>query len=89
MMGEQMVVLCREVCPLTGKIAVYEIKKTVTNELIIELTLRARLNQELRYFVTLRVRWDGIWHDDYYRMLKRRNLTDEDLERMGGIVELR
>lgn len=88
MIGEHMVVLCREVCKRTGKKAVYEVKGPVTDDLIVKLTLRAKLNEELRYFVTARVRWEGVWHDDYYRLLKRKNLTKEDLDRMGGIVEV-
>ena len=89
MTGDNMVVLCREVNPNTGQITVYEIKEAVTNDLLTKLTLRARMNQRLRYFSTLRVRWEGVWHDVYYRLLKRRNLTDEDIERMGGIVEVK
>lgn len=88
-MMNDMVVLCREVCKRSGKIAVYEVKGEVTNDLLVKLTIRARINEELRYFVTPRVRWDGVWHDDYYRMLKRRNLADDDLQRMGGIVEVK
>lgn len=85
----QMVALCREVCKRNGKVAVYEIKEPVTNDLLAMLTLRCMINPELRYFITPRVRWNGVWHDDYYRLLKRKSVTDEDLKRMGGIVEIR
>ena len=84
-----MLILCREVNKRTGEIMVYEVKKPVTNDLLVELNLRTMLNPELRYFCTPRVRWDGIWHDDYYKLLKKRNLTDELLEQMGGIIEIR
>ena len=86
--GKYMVVLCREVNLRSGAVAVYEIKAEVTDAMLGKLRLRAKLNPELRYFVTMRCRWEGVWHDDYYRLLKRRNLTEDDLKRMGGIVEV-
>ena len=86
--GNYMVALCREVNTRSGAVAVYEVKTPVTDDLLTKLRLRAKLNPELRYFITMRCRWEGVWHDDYYRLLKRRKLTEEDLERMGGIVEV-
>ena len=87
--GQYIVVLCREVNVRSGAVAVYEIKEPVTDNLLAKLRLRALANPELRYFVTARIRWEGVWHDDYYRLLKRRKLTEEDLQRMGGIVEVK
>lgn len=48
----EMMVICREVDRVTGKIAVYRIETEVTESLIFKLRLRARLNPELQYFVT-------------------------------------
>ena len=49
---EDTIVVCREVDKNTGKIAVYQIKASVTDELIFKLEIRARINPELQYFVT-------------------------------------
>ena len=83
-----MIVICREVNKSTGEIAIYPIEKEVTDNLIICLKARARLNEELRYFVTLRKRWYGIWHDDIIATLKSKNVTLGTLDRLGGIIEI-
>ncbi len=85
-----MVIICREVDKRSGRIAVYEVKKEVTNDLLVNLKLRAMLNPELRYFVMMRKRWeDGAWHDAYYKALKKRSLTDDQIEDMDGIEEVK
>lgn len=89
MTGDYMIVLCREVSVRTGQISVYEVHEKTTDELLAKLRIRAKLNPELRYFTTLRVRWEGVWHDDYYRLLKKKEVTDASLQMMGGIVELK
>lgn len=51
--------------------------------------MRAMLNPELRYFVTTRERWeDNVWHD-YYKMLKKRGLTEDQIEDMDRIREVK
>lgn len=83
-----MIVICREVNRETGEIAVYPVEKEVTDYLIQFLKLKAALNPELRYFITMRARWAGIWHDDIVKALKKKRVTVETLATLGGIVEL-
>lgn len=83
-----MIAICREVNRETGEIAVYPIEKEVTDYLLQYLKLKATLNPELRYFITMRSRWAGIWHDDIIRALKKKRVTVETLATLGGIVEL-
>ena len=83
-----LVVLCREVNEYTGEIMVYEIKKPVTGETLGNLRMRTRLNPELRCFVTERRRWEGEEKKEIYRLLKRRVLTEDAINRVPWIVEL-
>lgn len=86
--ANEMVCICREVDKNSGKIAVYPINAPVTDELLHKLSLRTRLNPELRYFATMRIRWEGLYHDDILKALRRKAVTKAALERLGGIVEL-
>jgi hypothetical protein len=82
-------IICREVDPKTGRIAVYEIKaEPVDDQLLTMLSIRSRINMELRYFATPRVRWEGKWGKDYEAILKRKEVTPEALRLIGGIVEI-
>ena len=88
-MTEALAVICREVDRSTGNIAVYEIKaEKVDNRLLTVLSIRSRVNPELRYFATARVRWEGVWRKDYETVLKRKKVTPEALKLIGGIVEI-
>lgn len=83
-----MIALCREIDKESGKIAVYPLEMKLTDDAIFALKIRARVNPELRYFVTLRVRWEGPLGKEIEKLLKRRELTDRAIEAFGGLVEL-
>lgn len=83
-----MVVICREVSKSSGRIAVYALDAEVTDELLFKLKMRAVFNPELRYFATTRARRVGIWRKDIEATLKRKAVTPEALNRLGGIVEI-
>lgn len=82
-----MIVVCREVDKISGRIAVYEIKAEVTNDLLSKLAIRARINQEFRYFVIVRCKWEK-YKDEIIKVLKKKNVNESTLERVGGIVEI-
>ena len=81
-------IICREVDWRTGEIAIYEIKSPATDQLLTKLNIRSRINMELRYFATPRIRWEGKWGKDYRAILKRKEVTPEALKLIGGIVEI-
>lgn len=83
-----LVMLCREVNKRTGEIMVYEINMPVTDRNLSNMKLRVRLNPELRCFVTERRLWEGAEKKDIYRLLKRRTLTEDSINRFRGIAEL-
>ena len=70
-MGE-MVCLCREINKSTGEIAVYPLKAEVTDRL---LSLRQRVNPELKYFVTLAANYDAN-EEAILKELHRKQITD-------------
>ena len=84
-----MIAICREVDKNGGGIAVFSNDGEVTDRLLTCLTLRARLNPELRYFVTARVRWEN---ESVRKMiessLRRKNVTASTVAAVGGLVEL-
>lgn len=84
-----MIAICREVDKNGGGIAVYPIKSEVTDRLLHCLALRARLNPELRYFVTTRVRWEN---ESIRKLIEssfqRKNVTASTVAAIGGLVEL-
>lgn len=83
-----MIALCREIDKESGKIAVYPLEAKLNGETIFALKIRARVNPELRYFVTLRVRWEGPVGKEIERLLRRRELPSRAVEAFGGLVEL-
>ena len=85
---DDLIMLCREVNKRTGEIMVYEINMPVTDRNLNNMKIRARLNPELRYFVTERRLWEGTEKKDIYRLLKRRTLTEDSINRFRGIAEL-
>ena len=85
---DDLIMLCREVNKRTGEIAVYEINMPVTDRTLGNMKIRVRLNPELRCFVTERRLWEGDEKAGIYRLLKRRTLDEDAIERVRGIVEL-
>ena len=86
--GRGMIALCREIDKESGRISVYPINAELTDETIFALKIRARVNPELRYFVTLRVRWESTVGKEIKRLLRRRELPPRAIEAFGGLVEL-
>lgn len=81
-----MIAICREVDKNGGGIAVYPIESEVTERLLTCLTLRARLNPELRYFVTARVRWENESARKLIESsLRRKNVTASTIAAVGQI----
>ncbi len=83
-----MIAICREIDKESGRISVYPISGELTDETIFALKIRARVNPELRYFVTLRVRWESPIGKEIERLLSRRELPSSAIEAFGGLVEL-
>jgi len=81
-------IICREEDAKTGRIAVYEIQAPVTDSLLAKLSVRSRMNMELKYYAVPRVRWESKWGEDYKEVLQRKELTPEALRLIGGIVEI-
>lgn len=73
-MGE-MICLCREINKNTGEIAVYPLKTEVTDRLLFCLSLRQRVNPELKYFVTLAANYDAN-EEAILKELHRKQITD-------------
>lgn len=82
-----MIVICREVDRITGKIAVYPLKMEVSEQLLFKLGLRARINPELAYFVTTKAHYEG-FKEEITAVLKKRTITPAAIARVGGIVQL-
>lgn len=83
-----MIALCREVDKDSGRIEVYPLNVAVTDDLLLKLSIRGRMNPELRYFVVLRRKWeseDG--QSELKRILKRKTVTPKQLE-LNGVIEL-
>lgn len=80
-----MMIICREVDKETGKIAVYPIEAEVTDQLIFNLGIRARINPELQYYATTKAHFAGL-EDVILAVLKRKRLTETDIARVGGLV---
>lgn len=82
-----MIAFCREVDKNTGEVVVYPLKTEVTDRLLHNLSIRSRINPELRYFVTTKAHWEG-FSDTIIRNLKRKQVTHTTIEGLEGIVEL-
>lgn len=82
-----MIAFCREINKATGEIMVYPLETEVTDHLLHNLSIRSRINPELRYFVTTKDRWEAL-SDVIIRNLKRKQVTYTTIEGLGGIVEL-
>lgn len=84
----RLVAICREVDKDTGRIAVYPLKNRIDSGTITALKIRAQMNPELRYFTLVSARWER-FGEVIAGILKRRTVTAADVDRIGGIVELR
>ena len=84
----RLVAICREVDKDTGRIAVYPLKNRIDSGTITALKIRAQMNPELRYFTLVSDRWER-FGEVIAGILKRRTVTAADVDRIGGIVELR
>ncbi len=84
----RLVAICREVDKDTGRIAVYQINREINSEMVMAMQTRATMNPELRYFTLTSTRWER-FGDVITAILKRRTVTAADVDRIGGIVELR
>lgn len=82
-----MIAFCREINKATGEIMVYPLETEGTDHLLHNLSIRSRVNPELRYFVTTKDRWEAL-SDVIIRNLKRKQVTYTTIEGLGGIVEL-
>lgn len=84
-----MLAICREVDKNSGQIAVYPINAPVTGNLLARLSIRGRLNPELRYFVVLASDWTQAERKSKIeKILRRKNVTPRAIDAMGGIVEI-
>lgn len=81
-----MIAVCREVDKNSGKIAVYPLNVAVTDDLLLKLSIRGRMNPELRYFVVFRRKWESE-EAELKRILKRKTVTPKQLE-LNGVIEV-
>ena len=84
-----MLAICREVDKNSGQIAVYPINAPVTGNLLAWLSIRARVNPELRYFVVLASDWSQAdSKSKFEKLLRRKDVTPRAIDAAGGIVEV-
>lgn len=84
----RLVAICREVNAETGNVAVYQVCEEMTDETVSFLQIWARNNPGFRYFTLTSTRWER-FGAVITAILKRRTVTAADVDRIGGIVELR
>ena len=85
----KIVLLCREVDRDTGKIAVYPVGKVPGDRetLLLELSLRQRLNQELQYFAVLDRRY-RLSKNEIEEMLRSSELPGKEVLASYHIIHL-
>ena len=82
-------IVCREVDKNTGAVAAYVYKKNVDDRDIHLVSIRSRLNPELRYYVIRTGVADDIEAlEDLLRFLKRRKLTETDVRGYDGLAQI-
>lgn len=82
-------IVCREICKDTGEIAAYLCKKDVGDQDLFLVGIRSRANPELTYYaIRTCVAENAEYLEEVLSLLKRRRLTEEAIERYGGIVKL-
>ena len=88
-MNIRLSVVCREIDKNTGNIATYVCKNDINDDDLVRLRLRSTFNPELTYYTVLtRVVENPEALKDVLSFLKRRRLSEEDIERYGGIIKL-
>lgn len=85
--GCGLIIICREVDKETGRVAVYTLNMDVTERLLHNLGIRARVNPELSYYVTTKAHYAG-FKDAITAVLKRKQVTPEDIKRVGRITKI-
>lgn len=84
---KDMIMICREVDKNSGKIAVYPLSVKVTGGALAELSIRARMNPELRYFVTLSEIWDDpTLKERIIKMLSLKDVTPRVIAAHGRLI---
>lgn len=83
----KLMAVCREVNKNTGEIAVYPLCCELDNRMISLLSIRAKLNPELRYFAITVNQWVCM-RDIIIRVLMKKKFTEKSLNKFGGAVEL-
>lgn len=83
----ELVIICRETCKNTGKISVYPINCTVTQFLINNLSIRTRINPEIKYYVTAKENYNEL-KDLITSTLKRKNVSEKSILKIGNITQL-
>lgn len=84
---KDMIAICREVDKSGGEIDIYPLEAAVTGNLIVQLSLRARLNPDLRYFVAMAETWaDRVKREQIGRLLSIPDVTPKMLQDSGGFV---
>lgn len=88
-MGSGITIVCREVDKNTGEIASYLCKRDVNDSDIHICKLRGMLNPELNYYaIRTCVADEPEELEMVLSLLKRRRLSDSNIERYGGIIRL-
>ena len=81
------IVICREVNRLTGHSAVYVVPMEIDAHTVVGLSLRSMFNPELRYFFV----YEDVYQEqkqEITAMLKRRNITKQEVDSVYGIAEV-
>lgn len=84
---KKVIVICREVNSQTGQIAVYVVPMEIDEHTVVRLSLRSMFNPELRYFFV----YEDVYQEqkqEITAMLKRRNITKQEVDSVYGIAEV-
>ena len=79
-------IICREVDKNTGRIAVYPIETEVNNALIFRLSLRSRMNPELKYYAVELYYW--LQNNEKIKSILRSKSPDAKVRKDRGIFEI-
>lgn len=84
---KDMIAICREVDKNSREIAVYPLNVEVTGTMLATLLIRARMNPELRYFVTLAEMWDDpALKERIIKTLSLKDVTPKVIATHGGLI---
>lgn len=84
---KKVIVICREVNRQTGQIAVYVVPMEIDEHTVVRLSLRSMFNPEMRYFFV----YEDVYQEqkqEITAMLKRRNITKQEVDSVYGIAEV-